>query len=104
MWGEHGLTRGLCCCFPWPDQHWSDDVPSEADTELHRPAVGAELELRVSDGEEELPPASAGHPERGLCAAPSPGLPAQPEGVLPLANPASCFFRSLPSLQPHPVP
>lgn len=103
-WGEHGLTGGLCCYFPRPDQHWSDDIPSEADTELHRPVVGAELELRVSDGEEEPPLASAGHPERGLCAAPSHGLPIQPDRVVPLANPASCFFRSLPSLQPHPVP
>ncbi|XP_065799515.1 F-actin-monooxygenase MICAL3 isoform X10 [Muntiacus reevesi] len=64
------------------DQHWSDDVPSEADTELHRPAVGAELELRVSDGEEELPPASAGHPERGPSRVSSPTRsPEEPTGL-----------------------
>ncbi|KAM9684621.1 F-actin-monooxygenase MICAL3 isoform 3-T3 [Dama dama] len=64
------------------DQHWSDDIPSEADTELHRPAVGAELELRVSDGEEELPPASAGHPERGPSRVSSPTRsPEEPTGL-----------------------
>nr|XP_020752196.1 F-actin-methionine sulfoxide oxidase MICAL3 isoform X5 [Odocoileus virginianus texanus] len=64
------------------DQHWSDDIPSEADTELHRPAVGAELELRVSDGEEELPLASAGHPERGPSRVSSPTRsPEEPTGL-----------------------
>ncbi|XP_043738568.1 F-actin-monooxygenase MICAL3 isoform X11 [Cervus elaphus] len=64
------------------DQHWSDDIPSEADTELHRPAVGAELELRVSDGEEELRPASAGHPERGPSRVSSPTRsPEEPTGL-----------------------
>ncbi|CAI9166026.1 unnamed protein product [Rangifer tarandus platyrhynchus] len=64
------------------DQHWSDDIPSEADTELHRPVVGAELELRVSDGEEELPLASAGHPERGPSRVSSPTRsPEEPTGL-----------------------
>ncbi|XP_044796831.2 F-actin-monooxygenase MICAL3 isoform X12 [Bubalus bubalis] len=68
------------------DQHWSDDVPSEANTELHRPAVGAELELRVSDGEEEPPPASAGHPERGASQVSSPTR--SPEEPMGLSSPA----------------
>ncbi|XP_027823878.1 F-actin-monooxygenase MICAL3 isoform X11 [Ovis aries] len=64
------------------DQHWSDDIPSEADTELHRPVVGAELELRVSDGEEEPPLASAGHPERGPSRVSSPTRsPEEPTGL-----------------------
>ncbi|XP_070227745.1 F-actin-monooxygenase MICAL3 isoform X14 [Bos mutus] len=64
------------------DQHWSDDVPSEANTELHLPAVGAELELRVSDGEEEPPPASVGHPERGPSRVSSPiRSPEEPTGL-----------------------
>uniref|UniRef100_A0A3Q1LIM1 F-actin monooxygenase n=1 Tax=Bos taurus TaxID=9913 RepID=A0A3Q1LIM1_BOVIN len=64
------------------DQHWSDDVPSEANTELHLPAVGAELELRVSDGEEEPPPASVGHPERGPSRVSSPTRsPEEPTGL-----------------------
>nr|KAF6496438.1 microtubule associated monooxygenase, calponin and LIM domain containing 3 [Rousettus aegyptiacus] len=37
------------------DQHWSDDVPSDAD---------AELQLRVSENEEEQPPVTAWHQER----------------------------------------
>lgn len=65
---EHGLAQVPCSPFPLPDQHWSDDVPSDADTELrlqHQAAVEAELELRVSENEEEPPPATPRRQERG---------------------------------------
>lgn len=41
-------------------------------------AAGVGLELRVSEGEEEPPPALARRPERGLCVSPCPPLPARP--------------------------
>ncbi|KAG8509016.1 [F-actin]-monooxygenase MICAL3, partial [Galemys pyrenaicus] len=49
------------------DQHWSDDIPSDAETELrrwHRAEVEAELELRVSENEEERPLATLERPGR----------------------------------------
>lgn len=57
---------------PTPDQHWSDDIPSDAETEVrlqHQAEVEAELELRVSENEEEKPPALPKQQERGRSAA-----------------------------------
>lgn len=55
-------------CLPPPDQHWSDDIPSDAETELRlqcQAKVKAELELRVSESEEEKPPDTPKQEERG---------------------------------------
>lgn len=63
--GPH--SGGLCPPFPLPDQHWSDDIPSEAETELRmrqQAVVEAELELRASESEEEQPVTTPGHQER----------------------------------------
>ncbi|XP_057559507.1 F-actin-monooxygenase MICAL3 isoform X2 [Hippopotamus amphibius kiboko] len=68
------------------DQHWSDDIPSEADTEVHQVVAGAGLELRVSEGEEEPPSASARHPERGPSQVSSPTQ--SPEAHVVLSSPA----------------
>ncbi|XP_064334884.1 F-actin-monooxygenase MICAL3 isoform X4 [Camelus dromedarius] len=70
------------------DQHWSDDAPSlsEAGTELqvqHQVATGAGLELRVSEGGEETPPATAGRGERGPCHVSSPIWPPEEQAALP---------------------
>ncbi|EDM02022.1 rCG30240 [Rattus norvegicus] len=50
------------------DQHWSDDIPSDAETE-HRlqsqTKVKADLELRVSENEEEKPSDTPKQEERG---------------------------------------
>lgn len=65
---KQGFTQVLLCPFPLPDQHWSDDIPSDAETELrmqHQAALEAELELRVSENEEEQPATTPGHQERG---------------------------------------
>ncbi|XP_014649409.1 PREDICTED: protein-methionine sulfoxide oxidase MICAL3 isoform X14 [Ceratotherium simum simum] len=67
------------------DQHWSDDVPSDAETELrlqHRAAVVAELELRVSENEEEPPPASPRCQERGPSQLSSPTRSPEEQPVL----------------------
>ncbi|XP_058415152.1 F-actin-monooxygenase MICAL3 isoform X5 [Diceros bicornis minor] len=73
------------------DQHWSDDVPSDAETELrlqHRAAVVAELELRVSENEEP-PPASPRCQERGPSQVSSPTRSPEEQPVLssPVHNP-----------------
>ncbi|XP_072810555.1 F-actin-monooxygenase MICAL3 isoform X6 [Vicugna pacos] len=70
------------------DQHWSDDAPSlsEAGTELqvqHQAAAGAGLELRVSEGGEETPPATAGRGERGPSHVSSPIWPPEEQAALP---------------------
>nr|XP_031526407.1 F-actin-monooxygenase MICAL3 [Vicugna pacos] len=70
------------------DQHWSDDAPSlsEAGTELqvqHQAAAGARLELRVSEGGEETPPATAGRGERGPSHVSSPIWPPEEQAALP---------------------
>ncbi|KAB1254305.1 [F-actin]-monooxygenase MICAL3, partial [Camelus dromedarius] len=70
------------------DQHWSDDAPSlsEAGTELqvqHQVATGAGLELRVSEGGEETPPATAGRGERGPSHVSSPIWPPEEQAALP---------------------
>ncbi|XP_029808977.1 F-actin-monooxygenase MICAL3 isoform X2 [Suricata suricatta] len=70
------------------DQHWSDDIPSDAETELrlqHQAVVEAELELRVSENEEEQPATTPGHQERGPTQVPS--LPRSPEEQAGLLSP-----------------
>lgn len=99
---EQGLTRVLCSPFPLPDQHWSDDVPSDAD---------AELQLRVSENEEEQPPVTAWHQERGQSAIAGEATPRTPaeshvktsgtKGTGPRAEPA---HRALASGWPPPLP
>ncbi|XP_052028856.1 F-actin-monooxygenase MICAL3 [Apodemus sylvaticus] len=68
------------------DQHWSDDIPSEAETE-HRSQsqakVEAEPELRVSETEEEKPSDMPKQEERGPSQVSSPGQPPQKQAVLP---------------------
>ncbi|XP_045867513.1 F-actin-monooxygenase MICAL3 isoform X4 [Meles meles] len=53
------------------DQHWSDEIPSDAETEL-RMQHQAELELRVSENEDEQPTPTPGHQERSPSQVPSP--------------------------------
>ncbi|XP_049480781.1 F-actin-monooxygenase MICAL3 isoform X8 [Panthera uncia] len=70
------------------DQHWSDDIPSDAETELrmqHQAALEAELELRVSENEEEQPATTPGHQERGPAQVTSP--PRSPEEQAGLLSP-----------------
>ncbi|XP_023573484.1 F-actin-monooxygenase MICAL3 isoform X18 [Octodon degus] len=68
------------------DQHWSDDIPSDAETELRlrrQAEVEAELELRVSENEEEEePPALQKQQERDPSQAPSPTWSPQEQAVL----------------------
>ncbi|XP_073932546.1 F-actin-monooxygenase MICAL3 isoform X4 [Castor canadensis] len=67
------------------DQHWSDDIPSDAETEVrlqHQAEVEAELELRVSENEEEKPPALPKQQERGPSQDFSPILTPQEEAIL----------------------
>ncbi|XP_006891403.1 PREDICTED: protein-methionine sulfoxide oxidase MICAL3 isoform X2 [Elephantulus edwardii] len=50
------------------DQHWSDDIPSDAEMELRlrrQEEIEAELELRVSENEEEKPPPIPQRQDRG---------------------------------------
>ncbi|KAM5299035.1 F-actin-monooxygenase MICAL3 isoform 2-T2 [Ctenodactylus gundi] len=50
------------------DQHWSDDIPSDAEAELrlrHLAQIEADLELRVSENKEKEPPALLKQQERG---------------------------------------
>nr|XP_023422244.1 F-actin-monooxygenase MICAL3 isoform X14 [Cavia porcellus] len=67
------------------DQHWSDDIPSEADTELPlRSQAKVEEELRVSETEEEEeePPAVPKQQETGPSQASSPIRSPQEQAVL----------------------
>ncbi|XP_077931520.1 F-actin-monooxygenase MICAL3 isoform X8 [Halichoerus grypus] len=68
------------------DQHWSDDIPSEAETELRmrqQAVVEAELELRASESEEEQPVTTPGHQERSPAQVPSPApSPEEQAGLL----------------------
>ncbi|XP_076423972.1 F-actin-monooxygenase MICAL3 isoform X11 [Peromyscus maniculatus bairdii] len=67
------------------DQHWSDDIPSDAETELRlqrQAKVKAELELRVSENEEEKPPATPKPEERGPPQVSSPSQSPQKQDVL----------------------
>lgn len=67
------------------DQHWSDDIPSDAETE-HRlqsqAKVKADLELRVSENEEEKPSDTPEQEERGPSQVSSPSQPPQKQAVL----------------------
>ncbi|XP_071066194.1 F-actin-monooxygenase MICAL3 isoform X1 [Dasypus novemcinctus] len=76
------------------DQHWSDDVPSDAETELrlrHQEEVEAELELRVSENEGETPPPTPKRQERGPSPASSPSRSPEEQAVLfsPLQSPVA---------------
>ncbi|XP_045631251.1 F-actin-monooxygenase MICAL3 isoform X6 [Ursus americanus] len=68
------------------DQRWSDDIPSDAETELRvqrQAAVEAELELRVSENEEEQPITTPGPRERSAAQVPSPApSPEERAGLL----------------------
>ncbi|XP_045410569.1 F-actin-monooxygenase MICAL3 isoform X11 [Lemur catta] len=67
------------------DQHWSDDIPSDAETELRlqrQAEVEAELELRVSEDEEDKPPALPKRQERDPSQASSPVRPPQEQALL----------------------
>lgn len=67
------------------DQHWSDDIPSDAESELRlrrQAEVEAELELKVSENEEEEPPALQKRQERDPSQAPSPTWSPQEQAVL----------------------
>uniref|UniRef100_A0A8C8ZX75 F-actin monooxygenase n=1 Tax=Prolemur simus TaxID=1328070 RepID=A0A8C8ZX75_PROSS len=67
------------------DQHWSDDIPSDAETELRlqrQAEVEAELELRVSEDEEDKPPALPKRQERNPSQASSPVRPPQEQALL----------------------
>lgn len=67
------------------DQHWSDDIPSDAETE-HRlqsqAKVKTDLELRVSENEEEKPSDTPKQKERGPSQVSSPSQPPQKQAVL----------------------
>lgn len=92
---EHGLTRVLCSPFPLPDQHWSVDVPSDAE---------AELQLRVSENEEEQPSVTAWRQERGgstIAGEATPRIPSEShvktsgtKGIGPRAEPAHYTLAS----------
>ncbi|XP_059040291.1 F-actin-monooxygenase MICAL3 isoform X7 [Mustela lutreola] len=76
------------------DQHWSDEIPSDAETELrmqHRAALEAELELRVSENEDEQPAPTPGYQERSPAQVPSPTpSPEEQAGLLsPGHNPVA---------------
>ncbi|KAL1791264.1 protein-methionine sulfoxide oxidase MICAL3 isoform X2 [Sigmodon hispidus] len=67
------------------DQHWSDDIPSDAETELRlqrQAKVKAELELRVSETEEEKLPDTPKPEERGPSQISSPSQSPQKQAVL----------------------
>ncbi|XP_040830489.1 F-actin-monooxygenase MICAL3 [Ochotona curzoniae] len=66
------------------DQHWSDDLPSDAETELRlrrQAEVEADLELRVSENEEEAAPASTERQERAASQISSPIRSPQEQAV-----------------------
>ncbi|XP_077871680.1 F-actin-monooxygenase MICAL3 isoform X5 [Ictidomys tridecemlineatus] len=72
------------------DQHWSDDIPSDAEMELRlrrHPEVEAELELRVIENEEEKPSALPVQQERGPSQVSSPVQSPQEQAIL--STPAS---------------
>ncbi|XP_075839011.1 F-actin-monooxygenase MICAL3 isoform X6 [Microtus pennsylvanicus] len=67
------------------DQHWSDDIPSDAETELRlqcQAKAKAELELRVSENEEEKPPDTPKQEERGPSQVSSPSQSPQKQAIL----------------------
>ncbi|XP_007935207.1 F-actin-monooxygenase MICAL3 [Orycteropus afer afer] len=81
------------------DQHWSDDIPSDAETELRlrrQEEVEAELELRVSENEEEKPPSIPKQQERGPSQISSPIRSPQEQaiGFSPVHSPVAEGARS----------
>ncbi|KAM5174304.1 F-actin-monooxygenase MICAL3 isoform 21-T21 [Callospermophilus lateralis] len=79
------------------DQHWSDDIPSDAEMELHlrrHPEVEAELELRVIENEEEKPSALPVQQERGPSQVSSPIQSPQEQAIL--YTPASSHIAEEP--------
>uniref|UniRef100_A0A8D2HLN7 F-actin monooxygenase n=1 Tax=Urocitellus parryii TaxID=9999 RepID=A0A8D2HLN7_UROPR len=73
------------------DQHWSDDIPSDAEMELHlrrHPEVEAELELRVIENEEEKPSALPVQQERGPSQVSSPIQSPQEQAILSTPAPS----------------
>ncbi|XP_045444510.1 F-actin-monooxygenase MICAL3 isoform X8 [Pipistrellus kuhlii] len=67
------------------DQHWSDDIPSDAEIEFcrqHQEAVEAELELNISENQDERPPATLQHNKRGLSQDSSPTWSPSEQAVL----------------------
>ncbi|XP_047597575.1 F-actin-monooxygenase MICAL3 isoform X22 [Lutra lutra] len=83
---ENGDTGDTGAELDDADQHWSDEIPSDAETELrmqHQAAVEAELELRVSENEDEQPAPTPGHQERSPAQVPSPApSPEEQAGLL----------------------
>ncbi|KAM9229516.1 F-actin-monooxygenase MICAL3 isoform 2-T2 [Dugong dugon] len=93
------------------DQHWSDDIPSDAETELrlrHQEEVEAELELRVSENEEEKPPPKPKQQEKGPSQVSSPIQSPQEQAVgfsavhSPMAEGARSPFASVASKMKSP--
>ncbi|XP_015356308.1 F-actin-monooxygenase MICAL3 isoform X23 [Marmota marmota marmota] len=79
------------------DQHWSDDIPSDAEMELRlrrHPEVEAELELRVIENEEEKPSALPVQQERGPSQVSSPIQSPQEQAIL--STPASSHIAEGP--------
>ncbi|ELK38575.1 Protein MICAL-3 [Myotis davidii] len=67
------------------DQHWSDDSPSDAETEFckqHQEVVEAELELNVSENQDERPPATLQHNKRAPSQVSSPTWSPSEQAVL----------------------
>lgn len=79
--GKEQSSLKLCSPFPLPDQHWSDNIPSDAETEFHRQhleVVEAELELKVSENLEEQPPVTLQDNKRGQSAVTGEAIPRIP--------------------------
>ncbi|VTJ60386.1 Hypothetical predicted protein [Marmota monax] len=79
------------------DQHWSDDIPSDAEMELRlrrHPEVEAELELRVIENEEEKPSALPVQQEGGPSQVSSPIQSPQEQAIL--STPASSHIAEGP--------
>ncbi|XP_070265369.1 F-actin-monooxygenase MICAL3 isoform X4 [Myotis yumanensis] len=67
------------------DQHWSDDSPSDAETEFckqHQEVVEADLELNVSENQDERPPATLQHNKRAPSQVSSPTWSPSEQAVL----------------------
>nr|KAF6369637.1 microtubule associated monooxygenase, calponin and LIM domain containing 3 [Myotis myotis] len=67
------------------DHHWSDDSPSDAETEFckqHQEVVKAELELNVSENQDERPPATLQHNKRAPSQVSSPTWSPSEQAVL----------------------
>ncbi|XP_014385394.1 PREDICTED: protein-methionine sulfoxide oxidase MICAL3 isoform X8 [Myotis brandtii] len=67
------------------DQHWSDDSPSDAETEFckqHQEVVEADLELNISENQDERPPATLQHNKRAPSQVSSPTWSPSEQAVL----------------------